>query len=481
MTGKPLWTAKDAALATGGTASNDWSATGVSIDTRTLEPGDLFIALKGPNFDGHKFAADALKKGAAAVMVDHRPDPVTEDAPVLLVEDTLSGLQALGNASRQRTAAKIVAVTGSAGKTGTKDALFRALSAQGATTASAASYNNHWGVPLSLARMAPDDRFGVFEIGMNHAGEITPLSKMAAPHVAIVTTVEPAHIEYFGSIEAIADAKAEIFVGLDKNGTAILNVDNDQFGRLRDAAQAHNIENIISFGTDSSADARLVSASSDCSGSCVEAVICGRRICYRLGLPGNHQAMNSLAVLAAVHALGADVAAASKTLGEISALPGRGIRHILSIPGGTITLIDESYNANPASMRAAIETLGAARIQPPGRRITALGDMRELGGKSRDYHSALATQLTENNIDRVFATGAEMAAMFDALPKTMQAGFAPDAEAIAETLIGQIRPNDIVMVKGSFASGMSHVVSALREEFPEIDPAAKKPEARHAV
>ena len=474
MNGAALWTSSDAAAATGGRAPGDWSARGVSIDSRSVAAEDLFVALKGPKFDGHDYVAGALRAGAAAAMVSRQPEGVAGRARLLTVPDTMDGLRALGVAARARTNAKIIAVTGSVGKTGTKEALHRALGPQGLTAASAASFNNHWGVPLSLARMPREAAFGVFEIGMNHAGEITPLSRMARPHVAIVTTVEPAHIEFFDSVEAIADAKAEIFAGME-GGAAVLNRDNAMFDRLSQAAKKAGVGRILAFGEHPAADARLITYATDCSGTSVEAIVCGRRIGYRLSQAGRHHAMNSLAVLAAVFAVGADVAAAARALGDLAPLPGRGIRHGVALKSGAFTLIDESYNANPASMRAAIETLAATRPGPSGRRIAALGEMRELGGRSRAYHAELAGVLEAGGIDRVYACGGAMSAMMEALPRDRRGGFAGSSAALAKQIADEVRPGDVIVVKGSLASNMKAVVDALLA----LDTAPKSP-AREA-
>ncbi len=455
-----LWTRDTVCEATGGKSDINWSATGVSIDSRTIEKGDLFIALKGPHIDGHDHVIQALAAGAAAALIDHRPEELTDDAPVVQVVDTMTALNDLGKAGRERSNAKIIAVTGSVGKTGTKDALRNALTLQGKTSASAHSYNNHWGVPLSLARMPSDSDYGVFEIGMNHAGEITPLSKMVRPDVAVITTVEPAHIEFFDSIEAIADAKAEIFAGMN-GGTAILNRDNPLYVRLAKGARSPNVSRTLSFGENPEADARLITRVADSSGNNVEAVICGRRIGYRLGLPGQHLVQNSLAVLAAICAVKADVAAAAKALSELTPIAGRGARRIIDVSDGSFTIIDESYNANPASMRAAMETLAAMRPEPCARRIAVLGDMRELGTNSRDYHIALADTLVKNGIDKVFACGEQMSAMFENLPNEMRGGFSDSSEELGKTVATRVKAGDIVTVKGSLASGMKTIVDQL--------------------
>jgi len=471
MTGRALWTAADAARATGGATAADWSARGVSIDSREVAPGDLFVALRGPRFDGHDFVAAALAAGAAAAMVERRPDGVASDAPLLEVGDTLDGLRALAAAARERTGAKIAAVTGSVGKTGVKEALRAALAAQGRTAASARSLNNHWGVPLSLARLPADADFGVFEVGMNHAGEIEPLSRLLRPHVAIITTVAPAHIGHFGSIEEIADAKAEIFAGMS-GGTAVLNRDNAMFDRLAAAARAAGVAEIIGFGESRAADSRLIDCSLDNQGANVEADLGGRHIVYRLSLPGRHQVINSLAVLTACAALGADVGKAAQALSEIAPMAGRGRRHAVRLVNGALTLIDESYNANPASMKAAIEMLAAARPGPCGRRVAVLGDMRELGARSAEYHAALAGVLEENGIELVYSCGADMAAMMDRLPTAMRAAHAATSRELADDVVRAAAAGDVIMVKGSLASGMQVVVDALLALDREPDAAA---------
>lgn len=457
----PLWTAREAAAATGGLATGGWRADGVSIDSRTVARGDLFIALKGPSFDGHDFVGGALKAGAAAAVIDRLPEDLPSTAPLLRVADTMAALEALGRIGRTRSVARVCAVTGSVGKTGTKEALAAALRAQGGTAASTGSLNNHWGVPLSLARMPHTAAFGVFEVGMNHPGEITPLSGMIRPHVAVITTVEPAHLGHFDSLEAVADAKAEIFDGMDGDGCAVLNRDNPFFDRLAEAARRRGIGRIVGFGEAASAEARLLEAEPDNAGSRVRAVLAGREIAYRLVQPGRHHAVNSLAVLAAAEALGADVAQAAEALGGVAPLAGRGRRHAVALGDGEITVIDESYNASPASMRAAIETLASLQPGSGGRRIVALGDMRELGDRSRDFHAGLAQPLAAAGIDAVFCAGTEMQALFDALTAPVEAAHAPDSTTLAPMVARAVRPGDIVTVKGSLASDMKRVVDAL--------------------
>lgn len=454
----PLWTSEAAARATGGRSSAPWAATGVSIDSRTLEPGDLFVALKGPNQDGHRYLAQAFARGAAAAMVS---EDVQADGPLLRVADTQAALEALGRARRAESRARIAAVTGSVGKTGTKEALRHALGRQAKTHASVASYNNQWGVPLTLARMPADAAYGVFEIGMNHAGEIAALAPQVRPHVAIVTSIEPVHLEFFAGLEAIADAKAEIFLGLEPGGVAVVNRDTPHFGRLKRAALAAGAARVLGFGAHGEAEARLIKLAAHPTCSCVSAEIDGQAATYKVGAPGRHWALNSLAVLAAVKALGADLGLAALSLAEISAPKGRGERHAVELRGGSFELIDESYNANPASMRAALELLAAAPVGPRGRRIAALGDMRELGPTAPQLHAELAETIAERAIDLVFACGPHMARLYEALPQDRRGAYAEDSEALRPKLLGAVRPGDVVMVKGSLGSRMGPLVEAL--------------------
>ncbi|MFZ0846931.1 MAG: UDP-N-acetylmuramoylalanyl-D-glutamyl-2,6-diaminopimelate--D-alanyl-D-alanine ligase, partial [Pseudolabrys sp.] len=346
-----LWTIDDMAAAMRATRSGALPAdiSGVSIDSRSIGKGDAFFAIQGDSRDGHEFVEAALKAGAGVAVVA-RGKKFPAGAPLLIVDDVLEGLRDLACAARARTAAKVTAVTGSVGKTGTKEALRLALMPDGETHASAASYNNHWGVPLSLARCPASAKYAVFEIGMNHAGEITPLVKMVRPHIAIVTAIEPVHLEYFGSLEKIADAKAEIFSGIEPDGAAILNRDNAQYARLAAAAKAAGVVRIVSFGESDDSDAMLVRCALQPDSSTVEALILGEPVTYKLGAPGKHLVLNSLAVLTAVSLLGADLALGALALNRLKPAIGRGTRNVLNVPGGSALLIDESYNANPASM-----------------------------------------------------------------------------------------------------------------------------------
>ncbi|MBV8851098.1 MAG: UDP-N-acetylmuramoylalanyl-D-glutamyl-2,6-diaminopimelate--D-alanyl-D-alanine ligase [Methylobacteriaceae bacterium] len=464
----PLWTGLQLVGALDARVSGHLPAdvSGVSIDTRTLEKGDLFFAIKGENNDGHDYTAAAFESGAAACVVDEaHADALIGQGACFIVRDTLAALEQLGRAARKRSHAHIVAVTGSVGKTSTKEALRTVLSTAGATHASAASYNNHWGVPLTLSRMPTDAQYGVFEIGMNHAGEITPLVGMVRPHVVVITKIAPVHLEYFESIEGIADAKAEIFSGLVENGVAVLNRDDAQFERLRDRANESSAARVLSFGEHAEADARLTGIELSEESSRVHARILDRDFTYELGVPGKHFALNSLAVVLAAHAVGIDLERASAALAYIDAPAGRGRRENLSVAEGRITLIDESYNANPASMQAALDLLGAAKIGDAGRRIAVLGDMLELGTQSIALHSGLAEHIERNSVDVVFAAGDHMRHLFDALPERIRGVWASRASELHAPVIEAIHGGDIVMVKGSNGSRMGPLVVALRDHF----------------
>src|ERR1700722_1510726 len=363
---------------------------GLSIDSRTLAPGEAYFAIKGDVHDGHDFVAAALKAGAALAVVEAaQSEKFASNAPLLVVEDVLAGLVDLARASRARLGAQVIGVPGSVGKTSTKEALRRVLGEQGPTHASAASFNNHWGVPLSLARCPATARFAIFEIGMNHAGEIEPLVRLVRPQVAIITTVEPVHLEFFAGIEAIADAKAEILAGLEPGGAVVLNRDNSQFARLSRRAKKLGVSRIVSFGANKKSEARLLDVALHADCSAVHANILGHDVTYKLGIPGRHMAMNSLAVLAAASLAGADLALAALSLSQGEPAAGRGVRRALGVANGEAALIDKSYNANPASMAAALNVLGQAKVGPHGRRIAVLGDMLELGPTSAALHGGL--------------------------------------------------------------------------------------------
>jgi UDP-N-acetylmuramoyl-tripeptide--D-alanyl-D-alanine ligase len=480
MTDRPLWLVQAMAAAMGAVPGDRLPQTipGISIDTRTLAPGEAFFAIKGDNRDGHDFVDTALKSGAGlAVVAAAQRHRFAADAPLLVVSDVLDGLRALALAARSRTRAKVVAVTGSVGKTSSKEALRLALARSGETHASLASYNNHWGVPLSLARCPESARYAVFEIGMNHAGEIEPLTRLVRPQVAIVTTVEPVHLEFFGSVEAIADAKAEIFAGLERDGSAVINRDNPQFDRLERRAREAGVTRIVSFGEHRLAEARVLKCSLKSDSSTVQARILDSDVTYKLGAPGRHLVLNSLAVLATAVLVGADLALAALALAELRAASGRGARIVLELPDGPALLIDESYNANPASMRAALALLGNAEVGARGRRIAVLGDMLELGPRGAELHRELAAAVLAQEVDLVFCSGPLMRALWDALPHVCQGGYAETSAALEPQVVAAIQPGDAVMIKGSLGSRMAPIVKALQSRYPRTARAAASVQA----
>lgn len=462
-----LWRHDDADRATGGRSTLPWQASGVSIDTRTIVPGDLFVALKGPNFDGHGFVVEAFAKGAAAAMVSHMPQQVGSDKAMLVLDDTLKGLEGLAIFARARTRAKVIAVTGSVGKTGVKEALRHVLGAQGVTSASVGSLNNHWGLPLSLARMPTGAAYGVLEMGMNHEGELAALSRIARPDVCLVTTVEAVHSAYFSSTREIALAKAEVFEGAAPGAIAVLNRDNPFFDLLAERAEENAIAEVIGFGRHPDADVRLEAFRPDRDGGDVEAIVRGTRIAYRLNVAGEHWALNSLGVLGCVLAAGGDVARAARDLAGVEAPKGRGARHRIAWRAGALDIIDESYNASPASMRAAFNVLAAAHPERTGRRIAVLGDMLELGDEADRLHGELADDLRRSKVDLVFTCGTHMRALSRALPHGMRAAHQATSDAMVGDVLKVLHEDDVVMIKGSHGAAMGVVVNALlrREEF----------------
>ncbi len=476
MSDVPLWsglglvTALDARVS--GTPPLD-GVTGISIDTRSVKGGELFFAIRGDVHDGHDFVGRAFAAGAAAAVVDedHAPGlagllPALAGQPCLyVVDDVLRALERLGRAARARSSARIVAVTGSVGKTTVKEALRVVMSDAGRTHASAASFNNHWGVPLTLARLPAEARYGVFEIGMNHPGEITPLVDQVRPQIAVVTTVAAAHLEHFAGVDEIADAKAEIFSGLAAGGLAVINRDIDTYARLRAAADASPAGHVLTFGEHPEADARLESFVPTRDGSEVGARLFGRRVDFRLGAPGRHLAVNGLAVLLAARGAGIGVEGAADSLGRFTVGQGRGARALLRLPDGDATLIDESYNANPTSMRAALEVLGTTAPAGEGRRIAVIGDMLELGAEAERLHAELLPELEAARVDLVFAAGPLSHALFSRLPAGMRGLWGETATAIEGALADGIRAGDVVMVKGSHGSRMGPLVAALKDRF----------------
>ncbi|WP_299403920.1 UDP-N-acetylmuramoyl-tripeptide--D-alanyl-D-alanine ligase [uncultured Roseobacter sp.] len=465
-----LWTAQEAAAATGGRVTGDWSATGVSIDTRTLQPGDLFVALKDQR-DGHEFVAQALEKGAAAALVDHVPNGVPETAPLLMVDDVLAGLEALGTAARARMTGKVAAVTGSVGKTSTKEMLLEMLSAQGRTHASVASYNNHWGVPLTLARMPRETEFAVIEIGMNHPGEIAPLAKMARPHVALVTTVAAAHLEAFDDISGIAVEKASIFEGVEPGGVAVLNADVETSAILMAKALDCKLRD-ISFGTEGY-DFKLIRADLRDDMTVVQAQMGEAPLLYKIASPGRHFAMNALGALAVVAALRADIALAVGALGRWRPYKGRGQRERIFLDAVdtrlSLDLIDDSYNANPTSMAAALEVLAAAPVMndigrvSKGRRIAYLGDMKELGADEIALHAALAHLPATQEIDVIHCIGPLARALYDLLPDAQRGDWFETAQEALPRLKRSLDSGDVVLAKGSLSMKLGLIVDAIRK------------------
>jgi UDP-N-acetylmuramoyl-tripeptide--D-alanyl-D-alanine ligase len=464
---EPLWTVGEMAKATRGRRSGRWrtEVSGISIDSRSLAPGEAFLALRGLNRDGHGFVAAALDQGASCAIVERGYEAPRGEPRLLRVADTLAALNALGEAARARaTEATVIAVTGSVGKTGTKEALKLALAPSGPAHASSKSYNNHWGVPLSLANMRSTTRFGVFEAGMNHAGELSALTRLIRPHIAIITTVAPVHLGFFRSVEAIADAKAEILEGLLPGGAAVLNRDSRHYDRLRHHALQLRAK-VVSFGETAGAEARALDVELGPEGSAVKASIMGETVTYRIGAPGAHFVQNSLAVLAAVKLAGADLNAAAAALSGWRASAGRGARIVVGGNGRRIAIIDESYNANPASMRAALATLGLTPRTEFKRRVAILGDMLELGGLGPKLHQDLAGVIEEAEVDVVFACGEMMRGLYEALPPSRRGAYAKTAEQLEASVTNGVGPGDIVMVKGSLGSRMAPLVEALQSRF----------------
>ena len=463
MSAPALWTAAEVAAATGGRSTGAWTATGVSIDSRSLAPGDLFFALAGPTFDGHDFARAALDAGAAAAVVARIPAALEDARALVTVDDTLDALELLGAAGRARARARVVGVTGSVGKTGTKEMCAAMLAAFGTVHASPGSYNNQVGVPLTLARLAPATDFAVIEMGMNHTGEIAALTRIARPHVAIITGIEAVHLEFFAGLHRIAQAKAEIFDCIPAPAAAVLNRDNACFRQLAQAARRAGVERVIGFGALPDCEVRLVDYAPAPGDNRIEAEVDGRALAYTLGADGRHWALNSLAALAAVHALGRDVEAAAARLAGVATPPGRGARTTLALAGGRrVILVDDAYNASPASMRAAFEALAAIPVPRGGRRLAVLGDMLELGAESERLHAALALDIERANIDVVITVGSFMAALNDALPAARRGPHAGSPEAVAELLPEVLHDGDVLLVKGSHASAMYRLVDALR-------------------
>ncbi|SMY07710.1 UDP-N-acetylmuramoyl-tripeptide--D-alanyl-D-alanine ligase [Flavimaricola marinus] len=467
----PLWTSADADAATGGRSTRLWQANGVSIDTRTLQQGDLFVALKAAR-DGHDFVAQALAGGAAAALVTHRPEGVAEDAPLLIVPDVLQALEALGQAARARTSAKVVAITGSVGKTSTKEMFRAALSGQGRTHAAEASYNNHWGVPLTLARMPADTEFAILEIGMNHPGEIAPLARMARPHVVMITTVAAAHLEAFENLDGIAVEKGSICEGLEPHGVAVVNGDVEQTGILQ-AAGRHAGAKVLTFGESEGADYRLADIVVTDVATVGAAKHDGTEFVVKVSTPGRHFAMNALGVLAAATAMGADTALTLIGLASWQPPAGRGNREKVVIDplndGEVIDLIDDAFNANPTSLGASLVVLavapthdGVGRVSR-GRRVAILGDMLELGPEEMRLHADLANLPALRELDMIHCVGPRMRQLYDLLPEAQRGRWAETAEAMLPQAARLVDSGDVVLVKGSKGSRVSLIVDAIRK------------------
>ena len=471
-----LWTAQEAAAATGGVAQGDWACDGVSIDTRTLQTGDLFAALKDVR-DGHEFVAQALEKGAGAALVSHVPDGVAADAPLLIVKDVLKGLEALGAAARARTNAKVAAVTGSVGKTSTKEMLLEILSDQGRAHASVASYNNHWGVPLTLARMPKDTEFAIIEIGMNHPGEISPLARMAKPDVAMVTTVAAVHLEAFQNVTEIAVEKAAIFEGVAPGGTAVINTDIEHAAVLMAKAIDCKLRD-VEFGTHAH-DFILKEVQVQADTTIVQAEAHGAPLLFKLGTPGRHFAMNGLGALAVADAMGADLALAAQSLGRWTPYKGRGVRETIYLDPVhteiTLNLIDDSYNANPTSVAAALEVLAAAPVVhdigrvSKGRRIAFLGDMKELGPDAVALHAGLAHLGSTKSLDVIHCVGPLMRALYDLLPAHQKGVWCETSEELLPELRSHLDSGDVVLAKGSLSMKLGLIVDAIRKMGHPID------------
>ncbi len=453
---KIIWTSSDAEKATNGKSTKGWQASGVSIDSRSINEGDLFFALIGDDypasgFNGHDYIIAAYEAGASAAVVSIIPDNIPEDFPILIVDNTYDALVDMAKYRRRNSDAKVIAITGSVGKTSVKNFLGHALSKQGKTHITEGNLNNHIGMPLTLCRMPQDCQYGVFELGMNHAGEIKLLSEILKPDIAVITAVEEVHMQFFDSIDDIARAKAEIFVGVDKNGYAILPHDSPQFSILKKAAS--RVGNIVTFGEGEGTDYKLISISDNI----IKASISGNILEYKLPIVGRHQAVNSLAVLAAIDSVGADIAKAVKSFEELTPQKGRGSSHQLILNDKNIAIIDDSYNASPASMRAAFAVLGSYS----GRKIALLGDMLELGDDEVKYHSELAKDIVASDIDLVITSGERVRYLYDNLPTEKRLSSCNNIDEVISVLLDNIKEGDIVLIKGSHGSNMWKIAEQL--------------------
>ncbi len=461
----PLWTSNEVLNAIKGTPSSEnfWEANGVSIDSRTIMPGNIFIAIDGEKFDGHSYIDEAFQKGAIAAVVSKKIKNFA-NKNYIFVKNTLLSLEDLAKYSRSRTKAKIIAITGSVGKTTTKEILYTALKNQFLVYASQGNLNNQIGVPLSLARIPAQTDFAILELGMNNSGEIRELTKIAKPNYALITAIEAAHLEFFSSIDGIAEAKAEIFEGVENKGIAILNRDNNFFNKLSKKAKEHNLK-VISFGANEKADVKLLSYVLHDECSCVKSDINGQNMVLKIGSPGLHVINNCLSVLAVVHAIGGDLSLASISFSELKLPTGRGNRKMFTTEDGEIELIDESYNASPASMKAALQLLGQSNLKNNGRRIAVLGDMLELGVKSLSFHEGLSKFIEKACVDMVFCSGQYMKSLYKVLPEGIYKEWKSESYELTSSIKSKLRAGDVVMVKGSFGSKMSVIVRDLDESY----------------
>jgi len=462
-----LWTSKEVLEATGGDAKpkKKWEATGISIDSRTTKKGDLFVAIKGDNKNGHEFVEKALKKGAVAAIISEEPEKLPKGANLVIVKNTIEALAQLAIAARTRSEAKIFAVTGSVGKTSVKEALNVVLSTLGKTYATEGNLNNHIGLPLSLARMPADTEYGVFELGMNHAGEISYLTNILRPDVAIITAIEAVHLEFFESIEQIADAKSEILEGVVDGGIAVLPFDSKFYGKMEKAARAQGIENVISFGSDDGARYRLIGRGEETEGQSLRVNIDGIPVVYKLGSAGKHAAINSVAVLAAIaNACNLEPKKFMGAFKEVKPAEGRGKIYKLKLGSTDFTLIDDSYNASPASMRAAIDTLSQVKIKIAGRSIAALGDMLELGENSVEFHKSLKDDISKSKTDVVYTVGEMMSELYNELPEEIRGGHFASTEELFAAIEKEMNNNDILLIKGSHGTEMWKLAESIRKK-----------------
>ena len=463
------WSAEDIAAATKGTTSGRWTAHSVSIDTRTLEQDALFVALPGSQVDGHEFVSAALEKGAVAALVS-KPVAGVDPARLVLVGNVEKALQDLGIAARARSRAKFIGITGSVGKTGAKDMLATALAAIGSVYATKGNLNNHLGVPLNLANLPLDIDFAVLEMGMNHPGEIAPLSQWVKPHVALITNVEAVHIEFFPGVAAIADEKATIFDGMGGAGTAIVNADNAHFPRIKKYAEKQGLDRVLSFGTGTNANCQLVDYHIRDTHTAIEAIIAGTTLSYMIGAIGKHWAMTSVAVLGIIDALGCDLPRTAAALQYFKEPKGRGQTKRLAIKSGYLRLVDDSYNASAVSIKGAVEKIAEMRdaSKEKIRTIVVLGDMLELGEHAEDMHIGLVPTLVNNQMDLVFAAGTFMRKLYDALPESMQGAYRATSRELAPVVVEQLRANDLILVKGSRGSRMDLVAHAIEENADAV-------------